>query len=252
MKTSQVLAAAAATFPLAVMATTGIQSTVTATAPTDTGIISTVTATIPDLTGTVTATFPSIVSGTNSPSSGSDGYKELGCYQISPAKVEDNRLAPDERPYGYSGSNVFNTKGACAHDLCKTFKYSATQGNNCFCADEIDSTLTHITDAKAIEEVCNLACPGYAAETCGGKTGLSIYENEDPSMYYQAPGTGSFAPTGYTGTYTGSTNSTATKSGSVPVTSKTGGPVEAGASALVGQSVTMILAVCGVGATLFL
>ncbi|KAM7216622.1 hypothetical protein V8F06_008033 [Rhypophila decipiens] len=244
MKTSQLLTATAATFPLTVMATIG---TVTATAGTD-AAITTVTATIPDGTGTVTATGPSGASGTNGPS-----YKELGCYQISPAKVDDNRLAPDERPSGYSGSNIFNTKNACAHDLCKTYKYSATQGNNCFCADEIDSTLTLITDAKAIEEVCNLKCPGYALETCGGKTGISIYENEDPSAYYQISGTGSFAPTGYTGTYyTGSTNGTATKSGSAPETSKTGGPVEAGASALVGQSVTMILAACGVGAALFL
>lgn len=244
MKTTQILAAV---FPLAVMATSdGLTGTVSATSTSEPSTV-TVTATNPGEPGTATATSPFATSS----GSGSAMYsfKDLGCYHISPDKTGENRLAPDERPSGYSGSNPFNSKGTCAVNLCNTFKYAATQGNKCFCADEIDSTLIHITDPDEIKDICNIGCPGYDLENCGGPNAIFIYENEDLNLgegYSQLTGSATSVPTA-----SGATNGTSTKTGAAPVTTKTG-PAEAGASALVGQSITMILAVCGVGAALFL
>lgn len=232
MKTTQVIAAL---FPLAVMASSHSHES-------------------PSATTTPTSTTASAPGTTESP--GTNDWKDLGCFKIiesNPKKTIDNLLAPQSNPVGFVGESNFNAKGSCAIDMCTGSKYAATQGNKCFCADELD-TLTLIPTSA--EDVCSIGCPGYDLMKCGGDNAITVYENTGGN------GTGKGYPVDttsettltYAPTSSGQSNGTAssTKTGSAPVTTKSGGPVEAGASSLVGQSVAVLVAVCGVGAALFL
>ncbi|KAM7207212.1 hypothetical protein V8F20_002478 [Naviculisporaceae sp. PSN 640] len=230
MKTTQVIAAL---FPLAVMASPQ------------------------DGSGTTLSTSTSAPASESTNTLATTDIKELGCYKIiesNPKKTITNLLAPESNPVGLVGSLAFNARGACAVDTCSDFKYAASQGNKCFCADELD-TLTLVPTSD--EDTCDIGCPGYDLDKCGGASAITVYENTakiggSPEVSIVST---TILPYTVTSTSSGSSEATgsgtSTGTGSAPVTSKTGGPVEAGASSLVGQSVTMLVAVCGVGAALF-
>ncbi|KAG5920393.1 hypothetical protein E4U61_007916 [Claviceps capensis] len=66
--------------------------------------------------------------------------------------------------------SIFQTNGLC-HDYCNpdSYAYAITQYNSCWCSNYTPDKSTQLSTGK-----CNLGCPGYPDEKCGG-TGLFGY-----------------------------------------------------------------------------
>ncbi|KAG6058907.1 hypothetical protein E4U17_007335 [Claviceps sp. LM77 group G4] len=60
--------------------------------------------------------------------------------------------------------SIFQTNGLC-HDYCNpdSYAYAITQSNSCWCSNYTPDKSTQLSTGK-----CNLGCPGYPDEKCGG------------------------------------------------------------------------------------
>ncbi|KAG6031253.1 hypothetical protein E4U19_008135 [Claviceps sp. Clav32 group G5] len=60
--------------------------------------------------------------------------------------------------------SIFQTNGLC-HDYCNpdSYAYAITQSNSCWCSNYTPDKSTQLSSGK-----CNLGCPGYPDEKCGG------------------------------------------------------------------------------------
>ncbi|KAG5975641.1 hypothetical protein E4U58_000424 [Claviceps cyperi] len=60
--------------------------------------------------------------------------------------------------------SIFQTNGLC-HDYCNpdSYAYAITQSNSCWCSNYTPDKSTQLSIGK-----CNLGCPGYPDEKCGG------------------------------------------------------------------------------------
>ncbi|KAG6068352.1 hypothetical protein E4U32_001136 [Claviceps aff. humidiphila group G2b] len=60
--------------------------------------------------------------------------------------------------------SIFQTNGLC-HDYCNpnNYAYAITQSNSCWCSNYTPDKSTQLSTGK-----CNLGCPGYPDEKCGG------------------------------------------------------------------------------------
>lgn len=73
----------------------------------------------------------------------------------------------------FNSTPSFNTKSACAHDLCYAggFKVAATSGGNeCYCGSEYPPEDDLVDDSK-----CDVPCPGYGTQACGGINFYTVY-----------------------------------------------------------------------------
>ncbi|OAA50489.1 Carbohydrate-binding WSC [Metarhizium rileyi] len=61
-------------------------------------------------------------------------------------------------------ASMFQTNGLC-HDLCmpQGYVYAITQSNNCWCSNYAPAQSAQSSTSK-----CNINCPGYPDEKCGG------------------------------------------------------------------------------------
>ncbi|KAK5651232.1 hypothetical protein OQA88_12696 [Cercophora sp. LCS_1] len=136
------------------------------------------------------ATDPSSPTATSEtiPSATSVGiWTPLGCYAQSPL---DHQIT--------TVSGTFMSIGLCTHTCAlSNFPFAGLRrGNECWCGTDLDGTLAED------QSDCNLPCPGYALDKCGGLEAMNIFQGERVGL----------APSGYTGIY------------SVPVTTTTAAP----------------------------
>lgn len=67
----------------------------------------------------------------------------------------------------------FNSMGGCITALCTPAGYTVgamTGGNECYCGTEYPPKDTLVDDSK-----CNIGCPGYGPEACGGLGFYSVF-----------------------------------------------------------------------------
>lgn len=67
----------------------------------------------------------------------------------------------------------FNSMGGCITALCTPAGYTVgamTGGNECYCGTEYPPKDTLVEDSK-----CNVGCPGYGVEACGGIGFYSVF-----------------------------------------------------------------------------
>ncbi|KAK0100032.1 hypothetical protein ONS95_013153 [Cadophora gregata] len=72
--------------------------------------------------------------------------------------------------------------GSMTLDLCAStcvdYRFFGVEyGSECFCGDTLAAISTNATDGR-----CNYPCPGNAAETCGGLSGLTLYTKDSVSL----------------------------------------------------------------------
>ncbi|KXG46129.1 Carbohydrate-binding WSC, subgroup [Penicillium griseofulvum] len=75
------------------------------------------------------------------------------------------------------GPYTFQSPGYCQSECArKEFKIAAlSRGNVCYCGDKVPSD-----SAKVADDKCDMTCPGWPDETCGGKETYNVFEaNED-------------------------------------------------------------------------
>jgi len=108
----------------------------------------------------------------------------LGCYKQDPTKPILKKIP---------GSDTFMSIGLCT-DRCASERYTYAglhNGNECWCGNDVGGNSANPNEAD-----CNIPCPGYALDKCGGPKALSVYMAQKGSY-----GAGS-APSGYSGEYT--------------------------------------------------
>ncbi|KAK1753119.1 putative wsc domain protein [Echria macrotheca] len=109
----------------------------------------------------------------------------------------------------FNATLQFNTKGACAQDVCFASGYpvaATSGGNQCYCGKKYPNKKSLVDDSK-----CNVGCAGYDLQACGGvnfwtvyNTGLtlSVDTSGEASQIKGGPGSETSAPVK---TVTGST-----------------------------------------------
>lgn len=112
----------------------------------------------------VSSTTSSTISSTDVPLIGT--WTARGCY------VDEDEELPvlEER----IDTNVFQTVDRC-QELCSeaAFIYAGNKrGEECWCGSFVGGELTNDTDE------CDMPCPGYPTETCGGMDRINVYELE--------------------------------------------------------------------------
>ncbi|KAJ5306322.1 hypothetical protein PENANT_c017G06251 [Penicillium antarcticum] len=90
--------------------------------------------------------------------SSSSGY--VGCYS-------DAGSLKNKGPFSYQ--SVGACEQSCVRDGHNVI--GLTRGNMCYCGDAVPSQ-----SAKVDNDKCDLACPGYPADKCGGTDTFTIYQ----------------------------------------------------------------------------
>lgn len=73
----------------------------------------------------------------------------------------------------YNATVKFNSMGGCITDLCTPAGFTVgamTGGNECYCGTEYPPKSTLSDDSE-----CNVGCPGYGSEACGGIGYYSVF-----------------------------------------------------------------------------
>lgn len=129
----------------------------------------------------------------------------LGCYHHDAAKPLLNKT---------TGNDVFMSVGLCT-DRCAQNKYPIAglqNGNQCWCGSEFNGGVPNKD-----EKECNVPCPGYAPDMCGGVNALSVFRTEriDLGPSSITTGTASAAPAKPTNGTTGTVLSTVVTGGAM-------------------------------------
>ncbi|KAK3996350.1 hypothetical protein QBC44DRAFT_317684 [Cladorrhinum sp. PSN332] len=108
-------------------------------------------------------------------------WTNLGCY--SPTDSETGDVGVQMA----TSTLTFNSPGACMErcNLMGAYLYpwaALGEGNKCYCGQEF-------TNKKTDKSECNIPCPGYDRDTCGGAKALNIYQNEAAIKHHEEKGT---------------------------------------------------------------
>ncbi|KAF5986606.1 SLG1 [Fusarium coicis] len=81
-----------------------------------------------------------------------------GCFSALPSEADGR-------------SDTFNSVGSCA-DYCEEQNKTVAilKGVECICAD-----IYPVKSAKVDDDKCDMPCPGYAKDACGGKNAYSVF-----------------------------------------------------------------------------
>ncbi|KAK4459892.1 hypothetical protein QBC42DRAFT_273437 [Cladorrhinum samala] len=146
-------------------------------------------------------------------------WKSIGCYVDRSDQASDLTIAHTTKKF----NSVSQCTDYCA--LLGAYKYAAPQGDSCYCGQGLDSD-------KVKDEECDIPCPGFATEMCGGVLRLSVYVDE---TYKQSNATTDLGgPSSTTATSAGSQGTAAPVSTTSSATTPTTDPVTGGAGKLGG------------------
>ncbi|KAJ5210817.1 Carbohydrate-binding WSC subgroup [Penicillium cf. griseofulvum] len=128
----------------------------------------------------------------------------MGCYS-------DFESFKSQGPYTYQSPGYCQTE--CAR---KEFKVAALgRGNICYCGDAIPSE-----SAKVADDMCDMTCPGWPKETCGGKETFNIFQaTEDTTSPGNATSTSARIPATAAGGIIVAPSATGTSTGIVTAAS---------------------------------
>lgn len=158
-------------------------------------------------TATSTPTSTSIFTTSSAPSSTSNTWTNLGCYQDA-----DTRVLPN-----YHVTSTSNSPTSC-QSTCLSTGYSVAgveDGGECWCASTVASGSTSISSSN-----CNISCTGNSALSCGGNWAINVYSySGSTSTVTTTTTTSTHATTTSTTTSTSSSTST-TASNATPTPSK--------------------------------
>jgi len=132
-------------------------------------------------------------------------WTALGCYSQDAAQpILERRM---------TGNDIFMSISACT-SRCSDGKFAFAglqNGNQCWCGNQLGGALAKNKDD------CNVPCPGYTLETCGGVNALSVLKAEGiDSVVPSSTQTTTTAPPAIT-------SSTSSKTSSVLSTLQTAG-----------------------------
>ncbi|KAK4231455.1 hypothetical protein QBC38DRAFT_223042 [Podospora fimiseda] len=170
----------------------------------------------------------------------SSQWKHLGCYLPN-----DHNKTGDIGVQMFTTTLPFNSIGTCAEKCnllgANLYPWAAlTAGNVCHCGQEF-------TNKKAENQsLCNIPCPGYALDICGGVVALDVYENEAAVAYHKDKGTYSTKTVPFSGAPTPAPSNGTSSTGGVGASQTSGRPQQTGAAGKLGVGMAGVL-VAGAG-----
>ncbi|AET41626.1 Slg1p Ecym_8353 [Eremothecium cymbalariae DBVPG len=163
--------------------------------------------------------------------------------------------------FSLQNTSMYQSGGNCEEHCRSISRYMAMQSNDCYCGN-LETSLTNMETSNG----CNVPCPGYGSEQCGGSSAFNVYRinfvgNMDSSSGASASSTASSTASsaftsgansrtssnGASATSTGPSSASSAESSSSPA-SGTSAPVAASTSnqdpatvVLVSSSITTIM-----------
>ncbi|EDK44458.1 hypothetical protein LELG_02637 [Lodderomyces elongisporus NRRL YB-4239] len=137
--------------------------------------------------------------------------KLIGCYSQLPSSLNID----SESEYQWQSS------GYCFHNSCPDSQYIAIKNQECYCL----SLLPNSEYVESDESKCDISCPGYDSENCGGDNDYSIFFGVATSEKEEDEEDGSSSSSSSSSSGSGSSSSTtaaaaASKSSSSPATTE--------------------------------